>query len=138
MLRMNTPESEACAFMRTRSPRTAPPVNGLVGSTANTPIEYPSARRWAVRRSTASSGEQLPCDHEALNLARAFSNGGELDVAEELLGRIVLHETVAAMNLDAVVSRLHGDLAGIQFRHRGLERRAVAAILEISSPVGQK
>ena len=39
MLRMNTPSSAACACMRTRSPRTAPPVNGLVGSTAITPTE---------------------------------------------------------------------------------------------------
>ena len=37
MLRMNTPSSPACACMRTRSPRIAPPVNGLVGSTATTP-----------------------------------------------------------------------------------------------------
>ena len=31
MLRMNTPASPACACMRTRSPRMAPPVKGLVG-----------------------------------------------------------------------------------------------------------
>ena len=37
MLRMNTPGSAACACMRTRSPRIAPPVNGLVGSTAIDP-----------------------------------------------------------------------------------------------------
>ena len=47
----------------------------------------------------------------------------ELDVAEELLGRIVLHEAVAAVNLHAVVGGLHGDLARVQLRHRRLERR---------------
>ena len=44
MLRMNTPASPACACMRTRSPRIAPPVNGLVGSTATTPTVRPVAR----------------------------------------------------------------------------------------------
>ena len=37
MLRMKTPVSPAWACMRRRSPRTAPPLNGLVGSTATTP-----------------------------------------------------------------------------------------------------
>ena len=37
MLRMNTPASPACVCIRSRSPRTAPPLNGLVGSTAMTP-----------------------------------------------------------------------------------------------------
>src|SRR5487761_396463 len=35
--RMNTPLSEACPCIRMRSPRIAPPVNGLDGSTAITP-----------------------------------------------------------------------------------------------------
>ena len=41
MLRMNTPGSLACAPIRTRSPSRAPPVNGLVGSTAITPTVWP-------------------------------------------------------------------------------------------------
>ena len=52
MLRMNTSGSRVWACMRMRSPRTAPPVNGLDGSTASTPTAAPSARRWLVRRST--------------------------------------------------------------------------------------
>ena len=43
MLRMNTPASATCDCMRTRSPRIAPPVNGLVGSTATTPTVLPRA-----------------------------------------------------------------------------------------------
>ena len=42
MLRMNTPSSAAWVCMRSRSPRTAPPRNGLVGSTAMTPTVGPS------------------------------------------------------------------------------------------------
>ena len=53
MLRMNTPGSAAWAFIRTRSPRTAPPENGLVGSTAITPTFMPPRRISAMRRSTS-------------------------------------------------------------------------------------
>ena len=54
MLRMNTPASPACACIRTRSPRIAPPVNGLVGSTAITPTVRPRARgARAISRSTS-------------------------------------------------------------------------------------
>src|SRR5438477_504868 len=52
MLRMNTPASSACACIRMRSPSTAPPENGLEGSTATMPTVSPSARSSAVRRST--------------------------------------------------------------------------------------
>ena len=43
MLRMNTPSSAACVCIRRRSPSTAPPLNGLVGSTAITPTVGKSA-----------------------------------------------------------------------------------------------
>src|SRR5256885_1319823 len=198
MLRMNTPSSDACACIRSRSPRTAPPLNGLVGSTAITPTDGGMARpakpakapspcglfalwgfcvrsvgtsrstsvllpapggpvtptryarpvraKMARTRSTLagssssisemaraiargspdrtrsarvpvtrrgqflrwmswtrSSRQELAGDDEPLNLARALADGGQLDVAEILLGRIVLHEAVAAMDLHAVV-----------------------------------
>ena len=41
MLRMNTPGSRVWDCMRMRSPSTAPPVNGLEGSTAMTPTARP-------------------------------------------------------------------------------------------------
>ena len=53
MLRMNTPGSSVCACIRIRSPRTAPPVKGLVGSTATTPTVAPLFRIAAVSRSTS-------------------------------------------------------------------------------------
>ena len=53
MLRMKTPRSSAWPCMRTRSPRIAPPVKGLVGSTASTPTVAPDARSVAVSRSTS-------------------------------------------------------------------------------------
>jgi hypothetical protein len=46
---MKTPGSRATDSMRIRSPRSAPPVNGEVGSTATMPTRFPSARRARVR-----------------------------------------------------------------------------------------
>src|SRR5690606_8214603 len=165
---MYTPASSACACIRTRSPRMAPPVNGLEGSTAMTPTVRPSCRYAAMSRSTmvllpapggpvmpitrpcaacgvtsvassaptavasaaadsaraiargsrartpakiaraVSVAKELPCDDEPLNLARPLANRAELDVAVELLGRIVLHESVAAVNLHALFGGAHG------------------------------
>ena len=42
--RMNTPSSVAWSCIRTRSPSSAPPLNGDVGSTASTPTRWPAAR----------------------------------------------------------------------------------------------
>src|SRR5690606_14999344 len=75
-------------------------------------------------------GEQLACDHEALNLARALANRRELDVTKVLLGRIVLDEAVAAEDLHGVLGRPHGNLTRVQLRDRGLACRPCTLILE--------
>ena len=49
---MKTPRSPLWPIIRTRSPRIAPPENGLDGSTATTPTVRPAARAAAIRRST--------------------------------------------------------------------------------------
>src|SRR5215470_2466518 len=54
---MNTPGSVVWLCMRTRSPRIAPPLNGLVGSTASTPTSRSSARMHAT---SASVSVDLP------------------------------------------------------------------------------
>src|SRR5436305_10380461 len=87
---------------------------------------------------TRSVSEQLARDHEALNLARALADGGQLHIAEVLLGGIVLHETVAAVDLDAVVGDLHRDLAGVQLGHGRLERGPLSARLEVRGLVRQQ
>ncbi len=48
--RMKTPGSPACSCMRMRSPRIAPPVKVLLGSTATTPTDLPAARQRAMSR----------------------------------------------------------------------------------------
>src|SRR3990172_3523948 len=51
-LLMNTPASRVCFCMRMRSPRIAPPENGLVGSMATIPTVFPFSRRCPIRQST--------------------------------------------------------------------------------------
>ena len=53
MLRMKTSGSSVWVCIRIRSPRTAPPVNGLDGSTAMIPTDSPSPRSKVVSRSTS-------------------------------------------------------------------------------------
>src|SRR5687767_9850175 len=85
------------------------------GVARGSPASTPSAR-------SVVAGKQLSRNHQPLDLAGAFANGGELDVAEVLFRGIVLHEAVAAEDLDAVLGHADRDLAGIQLRHRRLER----------------
>src|SRR5260370_1076896 len=49
--------------------------------------------------------EQLPRDHQALDLAGALADGAQLHVAIEFLDRIVLGEAVAAVDLQRFVRR---------------------------------
>ena len=53
MLRMKTSGSSVCVCIRIRSPSTAPPLNGLDGSTAMMPTALPSRRSSVVSRSTS-------------------------------------------------------------------------------------
>jgi len=52
--------------------------------------------------------EQLSRNHQPLNLAGPLTDGAQLDVAIELLGRIVSDEPAASMNLPTFIGALHG------------------------------
>jgi hypothetical protein len=52
--------------------------------------------------------------------------------------RVILHEPVAAVDLHAVFGDPHRRLARIQLRHRRLERRPPAAILQVRGAIGQQ
>src|SRR6185503_910162 len=92
------------------------------------PASTRSASAKAIAQGRGRSLEQLAGDDQALNLAGAFPYRGELHVPEELLGRIVFHEAVAAVNLHAIVGDPHRNFTRIQLRHRGFHRRAGGAI----------
>src|SRR6185503_4994423 len=61
--------------------------------------------------------QELARDDEALDLAGSLADGRQLHIAEEFLGRVVFHESVAAVNLHAVFGGSDGNLAGVEFRH---------------------
>src|SRR5438552_11758317 len=79
---MNTPGSRKWACMRMRSPSTAPPLKGLVGSTATMPTRWPAARSRAVTRSVsvdfpAPGGPVIPitCARPVCGWSRLISAG---------------------------------------------------------------
>src|SRR5687768_16283783 len=75
----------------------------------------PASTRSARAGRVTSVGKQLARDDEPLHFARSLSNGGQLDVAKELLRRIVLDEAVAAENLHSVLRCPHRDFTGVEF-----------------------
>src|SRR5207245_10684351 len=62
-----------------------------------------------------SFAKELPGNHQALNLARAFANRAQLHVAIVFLRRIVFDKAVPAVNLYAFVGHLHSNFARKQF-----------------------
>src|SRR5262245_21635358 len=103
----------------------------------------PASTRSASASGGAATGvavarHQVTGDDQALNLARAFANRRQLHVAKELLGRIVLYEAVAAVNLDAVFGGAHRELARVELGHRGLDRGPGPGVLERRGAVGQE
>src|SRR5688572_23799176 len=77
-----------------------------------------SARVGFDTRGSALPSQQLPRNHEALDLAGALADRTELHVAEVLLRRVVLHEAVSAMDLHAFLRGPHRDLARVELGDR--------------------
>src|SRR5512134_3372321 len=108
--------------------------SGVSSSTSE--IARAMARGSRASRRSASEGcatelasDELAADHQALDLARAFADRAQLDVAEELLRRVILHESVSPMDLHALFGRTHGNLTGIELGNRRLERRALDLLI---------
>src|SRR6185503_1815428 len=78
--------------------------------------------------------KQLPADDQPLDFAGALANRAELHVAEVLLRWVVLHEAVAAMDLNALFGDTDGNLARIELGNRRLERRPFD--LAVAHPCG--
>src|SRR4051812_42757420 len=57
---------------------------------------------------------QLPCDQHALDLAGALADLQDLGVAPHTGDRVLVHETVAAVDLRGVTGVVHGDDGGVQ------------------------
>src|SRR3954464_8138528 len=62
--------------------------------------------------------EHLACDHEALDLVRAFVDLRDLRVAHHALDRVFLDVAVPAQHLHRVRGHVHRDVGAIELRHR--------------------
>src|SRR6187401_1493672 len=93
----------------------------------------PASRRSASGVAT-SAPQQLARDDQPLYLARALADRAELDVAEILFRRVVLHEAVAAVNLHALLGGANRNLARVELGDRRFGRRSRG--LAIAHPRG--
>src|ERR1700675_3373941 len=82
--------------------------------------------------------QQLPRNHQPLDLARPLADGAQLHVAIKLFRRIVFDKTVSAMNLHAFVGAPDGYFAGIQLGHGRFQRGLHAGIFHGSGAQGQQ
>src|SRR3990172_1579873 len=73
--------------------------------------------------------QELPRDHEPLDLARSLADLRELRVPEHPLDRVVRDVAVPAVNLDRLVRYEGGHLARVQLRHGGLLLEREATVL---------
>ena len=130
MLRMNTPSSPACRPIRTRSPRMAPPVKGLVGSTAITPTARPA--RTNVRHE--------PIDQRALAGTRrpghahqVRPSGSSEDLADQCgaCGRLVLDERNRPRDRTRIASE--NPVSELCHALGGMERASEAIPLQCSA-----
>src|SRR5439155_15100484 len=113
-----------------------PPRPPLLKSRGRQHADRPPPRD--LRGRTSRARKELPGDDETLDLAGALADRGELHVAKVFLGGIVLDESVATVDLHAVVSRLHGNLDRIELGHRLLERGTTAPVFEVRGAVREQ
>src|SRR5262245_49027629 len=99
----------------------------------------PASSRSASGVVTTSAPQQLARDDQPLNLARAFADRAQLDVAEVFFRRVVLHESIAAVDLDALLGRAYRDLARVELGDRRLGRSSCGlAVAHPRGAIGQE
>src|ERR1051325_7510320 len=80
--------------------------------------KYSCKNRHPLIRQPESILQQLPGNHQPLDLAGTFADGAELHVTIKFFRRIILDESIAAVDLYAFIRALHRDLTGIKLGHR--------------------
>src|SRR5712691_4830820 len=111
-----------------RRRRSQPWKKRMSASSAGTSTEA-GALQAACATSTELEPEQL-ADHHALHLVRAFADLQDLLVAVEPRDRVLLHETVAAVDLQRRVCGAVREQAGVELRLCGGEAEVLALILQ--------
>src|ERR687897_3916681 len=94
-------------------------------------------RLWRARINPARLAAQRPRDHHLLHLVGALADREDLGVAVEAADGVLLDVAVAAVDLDGLLGRAHGQPPGLQLRLRRDERERLAAVLEQRRPVGE-
>src|SRR5271157_1239427 len=82
--------------------------------------------------------QDLPRDDQPLDFAGAFADGAQLHMAIELLGGIVFDESVAAVNLHALVGTADSHFTCVELCHRGFERGLHPRIFHGSSAMREQ
>src|SRR6185437_570056 len=72
--------------------------------------------------------QKLPGDHQSLDFAGTLADGAQFHIAIVLFSWIVFDESIAAMNLNALIGTLDRYLAGKELGHGGLEGRLQSRI----------
>src|SRR5581483_4259829 len=97
------------------------------------PIRYeaqPRSSSTNCRKSTARSLQpEVLGNHHALHLVGAFADLEDLLVAVEARDRVLVHEPVAAVDLQRPVRSAVRELAGVELRHRRGSRERPALVL---------
>src|SRR5437588_10168584 len=99
------------------------PVRTLGGLIERWAAAGPATRRAQATeiasRPTPCLQAKVPGDHHALNLIRPLADLQDLLVAVQARDWVLVHETVAAVNLETPVRRPVRKLPGEELRHRG-------------------
>src|SRR5215813_12687721 len=75
---------------------------------------FGARQTWTAIIADLLLAEKLARDDQTLNFAGALTDGAKLHVAIELLGRIVLDEPVATVDLYALVGHFDGHFTRVQ------------------------
>src|SRR5687768_18236854 len=67
--------------------------------------------------------EQVPCDHDPLDLRGALPDLADLGVPHHALDRVILGVPIAAVHLNRLDRGAHRELGAEELRHRGLLRK---------------
>src|SRR6187549_774668 len=85
---------------------------------------------------SAAIAQELPRDDQPLHLAGALADGADLGVAVELLGAVVLDETVAAVDLYAALAAEDRGFAGGELGLGGDQRHRAAGVHRLGGGEG--
>src|SRR3954447_7705672 len=92
----------------------------------------------ATASAAAALQTKVPSDDHPLHLIRSLADLEDLLVAVEARDGVLVHEPVAAVDLERPVRDAVRELAGVELGHRGLLREWAALVLEPCCAVDER